>query len=148
MRRINIYYLFAAFLLLLGSGGSVMSQVVNIRLELPAGVSHETRTIKTNLPSQGEEIVWIEIVADENLTFLIRGSQEDSAIMNKMPIYFLNDGSDDFGKAIKCMGSDYFTLQIHPVGLLMRNFKLPFRRLKAWIGLPNTKNVIYSIEYP
>src|SRR5690554_5139839 len=77
--RSKMKHLFPAFLLLLWSSGTVMGQFVNIRLELPAGVQFEPQLVKTNLRSHGEEIIWMKMAAQENITFILSWSHIGSA---------------------------------------------------------------------
>src|SRR5690606_37087361 len=106
--RSKMKHLFPAFLLLLWSSGTVMGQFVNIRLELPAGVQFETQVVKTNLKSHGEEIIWMKMAAQENLTFLLGRSHSDAGKTEDLPIYYLNDGSDNFPQAERYSGPGHF----------------------------------------
>lgn len=139
--RINSF--FPVLLLLLWSSGTAVGQFVNIRLELPAGVRFESQILRTNLKSHGEEIVWIEMVAQENISFLLSYSYEDATRDRPLTVYFINDGSTDFAHAKKHSGSRFF-LKMNESNWIRRNSR---RIPNAWLGLPNTKKTTYYLEY-
>jgi hypothetical protein len=141
------YTISIIFLLLFWGSGPAMGQFVNVNLELPAGVNYPSRVIAPNPTIMEEELVWIEMVAQENLNILVELSYEDTDHAFEEPVYFLNDGTVNFAMAEKLSPGLHF-LQMEQGGILIRNMYPHTLRLQAWLGLPARSGIVAKIEYP
>jgi hypothetical protein len=126
------------------------AQVVNIRLEVPAGVNFNSQVLD---PMEGgtwensKAKVWVGITTQENLCLLVDLEFPEREILPTPEAYFLNNGSDDFELARKLsIGTNELTMSSHPK--LIRNMKPQTISLKAWLGVPILNGIIVKIEYP
>ncbi|ERM82291.1 hypothetical protein P872_18550 [Rhodonellum psychrophilum GCM71 = DSM 17998] len=141
------HFILFVLILLLSSSGTVMGQFVSFRLELPAGVSFKSKVIGPNPENPDQQMIWIEMVANENLTVLLDLREVDSGKFYDGLVYFLNDGTVNFAQAeIVSQGNQ--TLQLDNRGMLIRNLEPFANSLHAWLGLPATKGIVAKIEYP
>lgn len=143
----KIYPIACMFLLLLWSSGEVMGQFVRLRLEIPAGMSFDAKVIAPNPQNPYQQMVWIEMVANENLTVLFDLRQEDTGEFHESGVFYLNDGSVNFAFA-KPLSTGSQKLQFDKRGLLIRNIEPMTNKLHAWLGLPAAKGLIATLEYP
>jgi hypothetical protein len=145
--KIKTYSISIIFLLLFWISGPAMGQFVNVNLELPAGINYPSRVIAPNPTIMEEELIWIEMVAQENLNILVELSYEDTAQAFEEPVYFLNDGTVNFAMA-ETLATGQHSLQMDHSGLLIRNMHPVALRLQAWLGLPARSGIVAKIEYP
>lgn len=145
--KTKLTYLFILIVLIALGGAPAKAQFVNFRLELPAGVNFGTHVISPNPENSDEQLIWIEITANENLTILVDVQYENAAEKKDHPVFFLNNDSTDFGSATN-IGTGSHSVQLDHSGLLIRN-KLPKTvHVKAWLGLRIRPGLIATIEYP
>ena len=134
-------------ILLISSNATVMGQSVSFRLELPAGMNFESKVIAPNPENSDQKRIWIEMVANENLTVLFDLREADSGEVYNGIVYFLNDGTVNFNHAEK-LSSGNQTLQLDKRGMLIRNIKPFANSFHAWLGLPAAMGIVAKIEYP
>lgn len=139
------YPIACILILFLWSSGEALGQFVKLRLEIPAGVNFDSKIIEQNPQGSDQQMIWMEIVANENLTILFDLRQEDTGKSHE--VFFLNDGTVNFSNAGK-LPSGSQRLQLHNSGLLIRNIKPMTNRIHAWLGLPVAGGLIGRIEYP
>ncbi len=143
----KLAYIFTLMVLLAMGGAPAMAQFANFRLELPAGVNFGSQVISPNPENPDEQLIWIEIVAYENMTILVDISNENNIWKQDRPVFLLNNGSSDFAGA-KNIGLGAQSIQLDQSGLLIQN-KLPkTMNVKAWLGIPVQPGLIAKIEYP
>lgn len=144
---IKSYFLVILPALLAMASFPARAQFVNFRLELPAGVNFGSQVISPNPENPKEQLVWIELVAFENMTILVDINNVTNGGNGNPSVFYLNDGSSDFAKASN-IGMGAHSLQLHQDGLLIRN-KLPKTiNVKAWLGVSVQLGLVTKIEYP
>lgn len=129
---------------------SLNAQVVNIRLEIPAGVSYESVVLDPLLGGSWEKNkakAWISLDTRENLSFLLEVKTPDRKIEPAFEIYFLNNGTADFEMARKLSTGIHELQMINPPRLI-RNMDDAPAFLRAWLGVPLINGLKFKIEYP
>ncbi len=129
---------------------SVHAQAVVIRIDIPAGVNFNAQVTE---PMEGgtwenrKAKLWMEIEAQENLTLLLDIVYPDREILPLPEADFLNDGTNDFEKAIK-LGGGTQRLRMSNDPNLIRTMDPRPTSLQAWLGIPVLNGISIKIEYP
>jgi hypothetical protein len=146
IKRIKTYSL----ILLLLSTIKLEAQVVNIKLEIPAGVIIETTTyepISGGTWEKNKAKAWISISTRENLTFLLKVDEPQRKVEPPIEAYFLNNGTSDFEKS-QLLSKGMQELQILNQRLLVKKLNPVPTYLRAWVGIPILSGIKLIIEYP
>lgn len=137
-------------ILLMLISASVHGQYVNIRLELPAGIHFNAQVLD---PMEGgtwensKAKVWVGIESQENMTILLDLDFPEREVLPSPEAYFLNDGTNDFEKAIQLnQGTQELRMMDYPK--LIRDMIPRPTHIQAWLGLPVLNGMTIKIEYP
>lgn len=126
------------------------AQFVNFRLEIPAGVSFSTRVLDPMSGGTWENNkakVWIEIQAQENLSYLLDIRFPEQEIEPPLEAFYLNDGTASFENAVR-LRAGVQELQLINPPILIRNTSPRLSYFQAWLGLPIVRGLSIKIEYP
>ncbi|WP_158587701.1 hypothetical protein [Algoriphagus lacus] len=129
---------------------SVQAQFVSIRLELPAGIHFNAQMLD---PMEGgtwensKAKIWVGIESQENLTLLLDLEYPEGEILPAPEAYFLNDGTNDFEKALKLIQGSH-ELLMNSTALLIQNLDPRPTHIQAWLGLPVLNGITIKLEYP
>jgi hypothetical protein len=143
---IKVYFLLIVSVLVFGKISQVEAQMVSVRMILPAGVNFNPRIIM-NQPKEGETgLRWAEMVVQENIHVTVSLKADDSGLGLKEPLYVVNNGTADFGRASK-YESGKTSFQLDHRGLLIRNIRPQVQQVRAWLGIPVLPGIVTVIEY-
>lgn len=136
-----------ALIALLGFGGysEATAQAVAFRLEIPPGVSLDSKVLKPTQKEGFESYVWVQMVARENIQLLV-SLRDETGSFSKSPIYVLNDGSADFANA-KEVTKGYIAMTMMWPGILVHNIRPKTNQVNTWIGIPTKHGLAATIEY-
>ncbi len=126
------------------------AQAVSFRLEIPAGVSFPSRVLEPvggKTWENDKALVWIEILAQENLGFLLDLDFPEGEIEPQLEAFFLNDGTASYENAKQLLEGIQELQMINPPKLI-RNADLRPPHYQAWLGLPVARGITVKIEYP
>jgi hypothetical protein len=126
------------------------AQAVSFRLEIPAGVSYPSQVVDPMSGGTWENnkaMVWIEILAQENLSFLLDLDFPEEEIEPQLEAFFLNDGTASFENARRLREGIQELQMINPPKLI-RNAEPRPAYYQAWLGLPLVGRITVKIEYP
>lgn len=129
---------------------TAQAQVVNIRLEIPAGASFDKVFFEPLIGGSWEKNkakAWLSIATRENLTILFEAEFPDRKIEPPLEISFLNNGTADFEKA-QVLAKGVQELQMTNPPKLIRNRIDAPAFLRAWLGIPLINEIKIKIEYP
>ncbi|WP_026952224.1 hypothetical protein [Algoriphagus mannitolivorans] len=126
------------------------AQVVNIKLEIPAGVIMDSPSYEPLIGGSWEKNkakAWISISTRENLNFLLKVEEPQRKIEPPFEAYFLNNGTSDFEKS-QLLSTGIQELQILNQRMLIKNLDPTPMYLRAWVGIPIISGIKLIIEYP
>jgi hypothetical protein len=143
---IRLCFTLIVLLLVFGKTNNVEAQMVGVRLVLPAGVNFNPRIIHPK-PKEGETPMrWVEMVVQENIHVTVGLKEENSEKNLKETLYIVNDGTADFGGALR-FESGKTSFQMDNRGLLIRNINPQMQQIRAWLGIPIIPGIKTTIEY-
>jgi hypothetical protein len=132
------------------ASGVAQAQFVKFRLEIPAGVSYPSQVVDPMSGGTWENnkaMVWMELQAQENLSFLLELDFPEGDIQPPLEAFYLNDGTANFEVSKRLKEGVQELQMIHPLKLI-RNADPRPPYYQAWLGLPIIRNLTVKIEYP
>lgn len=132
--------------LVFGKITTAEAQMVSVRLVLPAGVNFNPRIIVPQ-PKEGETgLRWVEMVVQENIHVTVHLKSDPSDKDLKETLYIVNNGTSDFGSALK-FESGKVSFQMDSYGMLIKNIEPRIQQVRAWLGIPILPGIKTTIEY-
>ncbi len=147
------FLILVLFIGLLGSAG--FAQVIRININVPAGFElrdvANAATILEPIPSEAnflgnrsQGIRWIELRANESVTYVMSMRHTGISTVSRKPIFLLNDGSSNFSRAKAVPPGEYSFVSKFADREDDSKFSL---YTSAWVGLPEDINGILTINY-